>query len=1214
MPYWLKRLLIWKGHLLLWGTALIGLFWLLLVLTFQFLGSRPQSLYTLAELSGVQLTIGQFAAKTRPLASAVDFSLDQVHLAWQGGQLDIDHLAGDISLWNLLSPDLAIGKQMRIQQLKLVLETDAQNASASNPLATPLLRIWEDTHIQDSQVVWQADSPWMMDHIDIQVMRHNNWHAQFMGIMHYPGWAATPVTAQASIKHSFGFYPQIQFEGNANPGEMLILGQHYDFKLALQGSWNKEALQADLTIDAQTQTAQGRDIQHHVLGHLQSDDLLLWDLTVQQLSLDGEQIILPVWPRLTLHPQTGAVLALNQVRLTADGHWLKGMPDEVQQVWRLWQPELWLNQLSLHWGNDGALDAIRGGIDLLRWLPTEGIPGMDVRQLAFDYQPKDGRLEVMPRGESKLLWSTGQADTLPITASPLVLRLNPERPFSDWSLPSWQIKLGAITLDITADIADEKPMQVQVSANTNKLTDVLTLLPMSQFSAPLQQWLTMALKSGQDVQAVAHFHGHLSQLLSGELNDDNFYAHATAKEVTLLFDKDYPPLTHANGRLSWQQGRLSLEADDAMINGAHLEQVKAEVIYLANDKVALRVNGEMRTDLSQVPLFLLSSPLAKELDIVDLIKDTELSGAARGRLSLWIPLDGFVGDEQLPRVRGMLTTQSAQMNYAAVRVNHLSGRVLFSDRALEAPKLSGQWQGGDIQARISTRDKGVIGVKLTASTPINQADISRGILDWHALVNFLPNGKIDIQADGDQKRLAIDLPNPFKKSIGEERPWQLQAKVDKGLIQGLVSDSNWRIDTSLDANKSRWQILGLTLSPVASKHEAQDGGVDIQLPHLSLTDWLSWLETYQSESASFLSLPTEGKVSVAKLIFNDQRFNQVNGYWVLRDDTGRLDFSSEYLAGQFSWTAKDARLNLDKLRWQRKVNTAAEKLNMPLPVCQKPSSSIWKPLQVNIQHLLLETEREGVVSTARLSQVSAHISQEGQTRYARKIAFQSASVLANAEWRWQLGDNQSQLTFSSQASKTADLLALWGMDKTVSGGGVDLDVSLAWAGGMDCFDVRTLNGQLKARADDGSLLDTSPGFVRLLGLLSFDAFTRRLKIGLDDVVNKGLAFDKVEANASVSKGVLHVDHLQLDGPSVHMLLKGDTDLVSEMHLLDAQVTPLIGDSIPTMALLSGASPITAIGVYLLQKIVPPLSGNLFAFDYHIMGSWQEPELTEVIHE
>jgi uncharacterized protein YhdP len=49
-----------------------------------------------------------------------------------------------------------------------------------------------------------------------------------------------------------------------------------------------------------------------------------------------------------------------------------------------------------------------------------------------------------------------------------------------------------------------------------------------------------------------------------------------------------------------------------------------------------------------------------------------------------------------------------------------------------------------------------------------------------------------------------------------------------------------------------------------------------------------------------------------------------------------------------------------------------------------------------------------------------------------------------------------------------------------------------------------------------------------------------------------------------------------------------------------------------MALLSGVSPITAIGVYLLQKIVPPLSGNLFTFDYHITGSWQEPVLVEVV--
>jgi uncharacterized protein YhdP len=48
-----------------------------------------------------------------------------------------------------------------------------------------------------------------------------------------------------------------------------------------------------------------------------------------------------------------------------------------------------------------------------------------------------------------------------------------------------------------------------------------------------------------------------------------------------------------------------------------------------------------------------------------------------------------------------------------------------------------------------------------------------------------------------------------------------------------------------------------------------------------------------------------------------------------------------------------------------------------------------------------------------------------------------------------------------------------------------------------------------------------------------------------------------------------------------------------------------------MALLSGASPITAIGYYLLQKIIPPLGGNFITLNYRITGSWQEPILDEI---
>jgi uncharacterized protein YhdP len=92
---------------------------------------------------------------------------------------------------------------------------------------------------------------------------------------------------------------------------------------------------------------------------------------------------------------------------------------------------------------------------------------------------------------------------------------------------------------------------------------------------------------------------------------------------------------------------------------------------------------------------------------------------------------------------------------------------------------------------------------------------------------------------------------------------------------------------------------------------------------------------------------------------------------------------------------------------------------------------------------------------------------------------------------------------------------------------------------------------------------------------------------------------------------LEVDSLSVTSSAMNIDLSGTSNLTRETHDLNAKVTPLIGDSIPTMALLSGASPVTAIGYYLLQKIIPPLGGNFITLNYRITGSWQEPILDTV---
>lgn len=1214
MPSWLKKVLIWKGHLILWSTALLALFWLLLVLLLQLLASRPETLATMARWADADLHFAQFESESRPFASSVYFHVQAFDLQWSGGRIQIEDVRGDLNLWNLLWPDLAVGKAIRIVKPELTLFSE-DSGIGSNPIASPWLRLWEDTQVIDAKVTWQADYAWTLDQIQVNFKKDHRWAANMQGILHYPNFPAIPVAAQATIDHQFGFHPRIHFSAQATPEALMLLGQDYGFHFDLNGEWNEEALQASLVVDIQDNEQLAKPIVHHVLGRVRSDDLRMWDVTVEQLVIAEQHIDLPVWPRLTIHPQTGALLTLNQVTLTKSGQWLSLMPEDVQVFWQKWQPELWLKQLSLHWGANGQLDDIRGGIDDLSWHPTQGFPGMVLHQLTFQYDPEKGQLQVVPLGNSQLFLHTANGAKLPVVADPLVLRIDPQNPFLHWSLPSWQFYVGKVQASVLANVQPSQPSQFQLGIKTDELASLMPLLPIEQGSSALQKWVKEANISGQALNVQCAFNGALSDLLVGALTEENFKANISAQNVSLKFDRDYPAITHANVQMSWLNNRLKIASNQAQISGAKLQQVVVDVLYLPEERVALRINGLAEGDLNDAQHFLMSSPVAKMLSIDDLLKETKLTGSMLTRLSLWIPLDGFP-DKEAVRVRGVVNTQTGRIDYAGQTIDQIATQMTYSDMGLDAPSLTAKWHGEVVNATLTTDRKQRLLLNAQSNTPVKMPHIARGRVQWRADVVIPPDNSIQFAINGDQQAMAIDLPAPFFKASGVARPFQIKGTLAKDALVLSGTDSVWRF--SANANQligKKWQLTRVALAPQQAKPLALDSGVaNITLSRINGDAWASWWRAFSRDATQEDKgmLPETGVIRVDQVDWWGQHTQGLKAQWQLEaQEKGAVQLTSSDVQGKISWATEGISVQLDRLLWKREVESAADRRKRPTLICDKPDKTPWQPIQVDIKKLVLETWRENEITTSQLTDIHGRIVQQGDTRSLKNMSFNSGSVKGKVDWVWDIAGNNSSLFVKARAEKADDLTAIFGVKNAINGGSIDFDSLLSWSGGMDCFDLSTISGNINLRADDGTLTETSPGFSRLLGLLSFDAFTRRLKIGLSDVVNQGLAFDKIEATAQLDQGIANIKSLALQSPSVNISMQGSSDLINETHKLDAKVTPLIGDSLPTVALLSGASPVTAIGYYLLQKVIPPLSGNLLTLHYHISGSWQEPILDEL---
>lgn len=1211
MPRWLRLLLIWKGHLLLWSAALIAVSWVALVLFLQLLASRPQTLETLAGWADARLEMKQFSSEAQPLSSSVTLRVEGLSLQWQGGSLWVPSFSADIHLWNLLWPDLAVGKQMRADSPVLTLSA-LDSGVGANPLASPWLRLWEDTLIHQAKVVWQADEAWVLQDIDLGINRRDDWSVHMVANLQYPNFPLIPFSADAIIRHQFGFNPSVHFSARALPEALHLFGQSGDVQFRLQGDWTRERLQSVLLVEVRELDAWTQAVSHQLVGQLVSEDLRTWDVSIERIVLAEQPIELPVWPRLSLHPQTGALLTLNQIRLSNQDQWVSLLPPEWQAWWAQWQPQLWLNQLSLHWRADGQLNDIRGAIDELSWQPNAAVPGMTFRRLAFDYEPEQQRLAIIPQGESDIRWHQQQGEVFKVLADPLVLQVDPANVFGNWSLPHWRVKVGDVEASVMMQVYQSQATQLALTVSAAELQQVLPLLPLSLTSPELQHWLASSKLSGQQAQAKLTFNGILGDLLTGNLHQHNFSAQVRAQQVRLIYDSAYPPISQADIVMTWYPDRLAISSEKASLLGAQLTRVSADVLY-QQQQVALRINGLVRGEVPQVKQFLQQSPLANELAINGMLNELNITGAFSGQLSLWLPLQGYASSIK-PRVRGVIRTQQAQLTYLEETLKHLKAQLLVSEMGVEANTMTATWRDGRIQARLTSDSHEQKRLIVTAQTPVAVKEVAQGSLPWRAEVTFLPNELIQFQASADAKDIQLSRPFAALFSTLDETKWLLKGSWQQQQLKLSAQDRQWQLHTHISHETDRWRLMNLSLLPRTSTQALAKESIKLDLPSINGDDWLAWWDAYRENTASVgVELGERGQISISRLALMGQSFDALKLSWQQdQANGGWLKINAPDLKGELSWQDNDMKLHLSHLLFKHHLLSLAEKTAQAAPQCAKPSQSVWPTLAVSIDKLILETWRESRIVTSVLTDIKAQMSQQASVRSVKNIQVRSKTLAAQLNWDWDIAHQRSSLFIKARAEQAVDLTRLVGIDNAISSGSMEITSLQSWPGGLDCYDSRLISGSLDLRADDGVLSEASPGgFSRLLGLLSFDAFTRRLKIGLGDVVNQGLAFDKITLKSSMDKGVLLLDSLALTSSAMNIDLTGSSDITHETHNLVAKVTPLIGDSLPTMALLSGASPITAIGYYLLQKIIPPLGGNFITLNYRISGSWQEPVLDEV---
>ena len=125
-----------------------------------------------------------------------------------------------------------------------------------------------------------------------------------------------------------------------------------------------------------------------------------------------------------------------------------------------------------------------------------------------------------------------------------------------------------------------------------------------------------------------------------------------------------------------------------------------------------------------------------------------------------------------------------------------------------------------------------------------------------------------------------------------------------------------------------------------------------------------------------------------------------------------------------------------------------------------------------------------------------------------------------ASGRWAAGGSRRMaLDFKLALADSGAFLERLGAGQALRGGKGEMQGQLSWAGSPLTLDYPSLEGQLRLDVDAGQFLHADPGSARLLGVLSLQSLPRRLSLDFRDLFQEGFAFDSIEGDVKVARGV-----------------------------------------------------------------------------------------------
>ena len=769
-------------------------------------------------------------------------------------------------------------------------------------------------------------------------------------------------------------------------------------------------------------------------------------------------------------------------------------------------------------------------------------------------------------------------------------------------------------------------------------------LPATQ-AAHTRSWLRLAVLGGtlQDGRFVLK--GPLWHFPFRDDRNGLFEMNAKVKGGTLDYADHWPRADNIDTQLTFRGTSISAQVASATIAGVPISATDVKLDDTASESPKLEIRGSAAAPVADFLKWVVASPVNIWLD--GFLQTATANGNGRLNLALSLPLAAM----DKSRIAGefVFAGNHLELGGDIPPLDNVNGSVRFSESDFRSDNVTAEALGGPLKVAITT-EGGRIKTQASGSAAFERVreryaypglDQLVGQTQWQlettqpakaiAGVAVVPETLMNLTLTTVQPKWALDgvfqvtstprdtaLPlqvNVQRAALDKGRdrltvevPGQLHVLLERSAPNAVDTRVVERATLDVGAQKTALPARGYALRGEVQKLDADAAIALLNNPSVSGKKTVGGLPS-ETSSADFVNI----NVRATEAVLYAHKFNDVTlraqptgQRWSLalrsREATGTISLDTAVDSGAVDAVA----IRLQRFSWPTPVANSALVI-----ATEKSSSSAdnqrWPKLDLTADAFVSEGREFG-----KLEMRAQPAADEWRIEQVR-LTNADGSVEAKGRWRPKsaaatLGDTSVDVTLNwSDAGK---FMARFGLPKGVDRGAGSLVGSVSWAGSPAQFSYAKLGGKFTLDTAQGRFTEMEPGIGKLLGVLSLQAIPRRLSLNFDDLFGKGLAFDEIKADVSISDGVASTDSLTIYGPSSRVQIRGSADMNRETQDLQVRVFPSLSTATAIGIGLATANPAIGAAALLGQKLAKDPIERFLMREFAVKGTWANPDVRQ----